>query len=113
MSEFDTRIYDVVRHIPRGRVATYGQVALLAGYPGAARAVGSALHRNPYEGYVPCHRVVNATGRLSPHFAFGGPEIQRDLLAVEGIPATASHTTATSRHTATYHVDLSRYQWRP
>ena len=82
---FSDRVYAAVCTIPRGLVATYGQIALLAGSPRAARAVGWALHRNPLPGVIPCHRVVNGTGRLAPAFAFGGTDAQRRLLAQEGV----------------------------
>lgn len=84
MNTFD-KIYEVVQKIPRGRVATYGQVAFLAGNPRMARVVGYALHHNPRPFIIPCHRVVNREGRLAPAFAFGGEEIQRQLLEEEGI----------------------------
>ncbi|MBR4726806.1 MAG: MGMT family protein [Clostridia bacterium] len=79
------RIYAVVRRIPRGKVATYGQVALLAGNPRWARVVGYALHVNPAPGEIPCHRVVNRDGRTAKAFAFGGEDMQRLLLAQEGV----------------------------
>lgn len=79
------KIYEVVKTIPRGRVMTYGQVALYAGNPKAARVVGNALHHNPRPGEIPCHRVVNRRGELSGSFAFGGPDAQRELLLAEGI----------------------------
>lgn len=79
------RIYEVVKSIPEGKVATYGQVAVLAGNPRWARVVGYALHCNPEPGVIPCHRVVNREGRVSPAFAFGGENIQIDLLKKEGI----------------------------
>ncbi len=79
------RIYEAVKKIPRGRVATYGQVAELAGDKKMARAVGNALHRNPEPGVIPCHRVVNAKGQLSGEFAFGGVGAQAKLLEEEGI----------------------------
>ena len=78
-------IYDAVRKIPRGRVATYGQIASLAGNPKGARVVGNALHVNPFPGEIPCHRVVNSQGRLSGSFAFGGPDAQAELLRSEGV----------------------------
>ncbi len=84
MSVFD-RIYEVVCKIPKGRVATYGQVALLAGNPRWARVVGYALHNNPAPGKIPCHRVVNREGRVAEGFAFGGGERQRELLSAEGV----------------------------
>ena len=79
------RIYEAVSRIPKGRVATYGQIARLAGNPAMARAVGSALHRNRDPEHVPCHRVVNHEGRVSPAFAFGGYNVQIDLLRDEGV----------------------------
>ncbi len=79
------RIYQVVMSIPKGKVATYGQVALLAGNPRWARVVGYALHNNPAPGVIPCHRVVNREGRVAEAFVFGGGEAQRDLLEREGI----------------------------
>lgn len=79
------RIYEAVKKIPRGRVATYGQIAELAGEKKMARAVGNALHNNPEPGRIPCHRVVNAKGELSGAFAFGGSEVQAKLLEEEGV----------------------------
>lgn len=80
-----TRIYDIVRRIPRGSVTTYGQIALLLGNPRMARVVGYALHVNPEPGIIPCHRVVNRFGELSTAFAFGGENQQRILLEGEGV----------------------------
>lgn len=103
---FAERVYDVVRTIPRGTVATYGQVARLMGAPRSARYVGFALHRNPYQGEVPCHRVVFADGGLAPGFAFGGPDQQRTLLEKEGVvflDKKSSHDLSC--------VDLSVSQW--
>ena len=79
------RIYEAVKRIPKGRVATYGQVATMAGNERMSRAVGNALHKNPTPGIVPCHRVVDAKGRLAGGFAFGGMEAQAALLADEGV----------------------------
>ena len=79
------KIYAVVRSIPKGRVATYGMVALLAGNPRWARVVGYALHVNPEPGVIPCHRVVTRNGEVASGFAFGGPDVQRHLLEAEGI----------------------------
>ncbi len=72
-------IYDVVCQIPPGRVATYGQVAMLAGNP---------LHANPRPGQIPCHRVVDRFGRVSSAFAFGGQNRQIELLQQEGVEFT-------------------------
>ena len=84
MNTFE-KIYEVVSNIPKGKVATYGQVALLAGNPHWARVVGYALHVNPAPGVIPCHRVVNREGRVAPGFAFGGEGVQRQLLEAESI----------------------------
>ena len=84
MNTFE-KIYEVVKSIPKGKVATYGQVALLAGNPRWARVVGYALHVNPEPGIIPCHRVVNREGKVAPGFAFGGEGVQRQLLESEGI----------------------------
>ena len=83
---FFGRVYALVREIPRGRVATYGQIAGLLGVSRGARAVGWALRALPVslEGDVPWHRVVGASGRISPRAGFG-PQIQRRLLAAEGV----------------------------
>ena len=84
MNTFE-RIYDVVKSIPEGKVATYGQVALLAGNPRWARVVGYALHNNPDPSTIPCHRVVNREGKVAEIYAFGGGAVQRQLLEEEGI----------------------------
>lgn len=97
-STFD-KIYDVVRQIPRGKVATYGQVALLAGNPRWARVVGYALHVNPDPETIKCHRVVNRNGKVSEAFAFGGENMQIRLLEEEGVEVKDGK------------VDLNIYQW--
>ncbi len=85
MGAFNDSVYELVRQIPEGRVASYGQVARLIGRPRNARFVGFALHVNPEPGVIPCHRVVFQDGSLAPGFAFGGEDEQRRLLATEGI----------------------------
>ncbi len=85
---FYQTVYEIVGRIPKGKVASYGLVACLAGKPGASRAVGNALHQNPLSGLIPCHRVVNHSGRLAPSFAFGGEQMQRKLLLKEGVVFT-------------------------
>ena len=80
-----TRIYAVVRQIPRGRVATYGQVAELAGLAGHARQVGYALHALPDSSTVPWHRVVNARGEISLRRSAGADQLQRMLLEEEDV----------------------------
>jgi len=82
------RIYEAVKKIPRGKVATYGQVAELAGEKRMARAVGNALHKNPDPDGIPCYRVVNSKGELAGAFAFGGAHVQQNLLEADGIEVT-------------------------
>lgn len=94
------RIFEAVKKIPYGHVATYSQVAALAGDRKMARAVGNALHRNPDPEHIPCYRVVNAKGELAGEFAFGGPGAQAKLLEAEGIAVVDRK------------VDLRRYQWK-
>ena len=84
-SEIYKAVYEVVQQIPKGKVATYGDIAWLAGNSKMARLVGNALHENPKPGEIPCHRVVNREGRMAPGFAFGGPGRQRELLEAEGV----------------------------
>ncbi|MBA3707858.1 MAG: MGMT family protein [Planctomycetes bacterium] len=96
------RIYDVVVAIPRGRVATYGQVAAVAGLPGRARQVGYALHALPLRSRVPWQRVVNSAGMVSIRSEAGGDERQREALAAEGIMFDQRGR-----------IDLHRFGWRP
>lgn len=79
------RIYEAVKKIPKGKVATYGQVAKMAGNGKMSRAVGNALHKNPDPDMIPCYRVVNSKGELAGAFAFGGDEVQAKLLRADGI----------------------------
>ena len=74
-----------VKTIPKGKVATYGKVAELAGNPRMSRAVGNALHHNPDPEHIPCYRVVNSKGELAGAFAFGGEHVQEELLKADGI----------------------------
>lgn len=85
MNSTFVKIYDIVSQIPVGKVATYGQIAVLAGLPRGARVVGWAMRAVPEDWKLPCHRVVNKLGSLAPEYAFGGQEIQRVLLEAEGI----------------------------
>jgi len=85
MSDMFNKFYEVVKSIPKGEVLSYGQVAMLAGYPGRARQVGYALHNNPDQDNIPCHRVVFKDGSLSSAFRFGGINIQKELLLNEGV----------------------------
>ena len=79
------KVYEFVKNIPRGKVATYGQIALYLGNRNFARVVGNILHNNPDPEHIPCHRVVNAQGKLAQSYAFGGIEAQRRLLESEGV----------------------------
>lgn len=97
-STFD-KIYNVVSQIPKGKVATYGQVAALAGNPRWARVVGYALHNNPDRSKIPCHRVVNRDGKVAKAFVFGGENEQVRLLKEEGVEVVDST------------VDLEKYRW--
>ena len=84
-SDFTARVYAVAAKIPKGKVATYGQLATLAGRPGAARAVGNAMRNNPSRAKVPCHRVVGSTGALTG-YAFGkGVETKHQILKRESV----------------------------
>ena len=95
-------IYAVVERIPRGRVATYGQIAILAGAARHARVVGYALNAMPEESDLPWHRVINARGQVSGRSAPGWENYQRGLLEAEGILFSAAGV-----------VSLERFQWRP
>ena len=94
------RIYEVVDRIPRGKVATYGSVAALDGNPRLARVVGYALHVNPRPGIIPCHRVVNRNGFPAPGFAFGGEDVQKQMLLAEGVEFEKDG-----------HIDLKKFGW--
>ncbi|MBP5669649.1 MAG: methylated-DNA--[protein]-cysteine S-methyltransferase [Lachnospiraceae bacterium] len=94
------RIYEAVKKIPYGHVATYAQIAELSGDRKMARAVGNALHKNPDPDGIPCFRVVNSKGELAGEFAFGGSGAQAKLLMAEGIEVKDGR------------VDLARFQWR-
>ena len=94
------RIYEAVKRIPKGCVATYAQVAEMAGDRKMARAVGNALHKNPDPSTIPCHRVVNARGELAGEYAFGGAWKQADRLREEGVESVDGK------------VDLEKYQLR-
>ena len=99
MTTFE-KVYEAVKSIPEGSVATYGQVAYLAGNRRWSRVVGYALHVNPDGDAIPCYRVVNREGRVSDAFLFGGKNRQIELLEADGIAVTDGV------------VDLARYQWR-
>lgn len=93
--------YDVVRHIPAGKVATFGQIACLAGMPRCARTVGYAM-AGCHDASVPCHRVVDRFGGTKAAFDTYAPGTQRVLLEAEGVLFRPDGT-----------VDLEQYQWQP
>jgi methylated-DNA-protein-cysteine methyltransferase-like protein len=101
-SEKYEQIYAVVRRIPKGKVATYGQVATLAGYPGQARQVGYALNTLPDDLAIPWQRVINAKGQISPRANPIYEEIQQQILESESVCFDAHGR-----------IDLVHYQWEP
>lgn len=98
--ELEQAVREIVATIPSGKVATYGQIAEMAGAPGAAREVGYIMSRVSPKQNLPCHRVVNKTGTLAPSFAFGGQDRQRAMLEAEGIQFTADGL-----------INMARHQW--
>lgn len=99
MTTFE-KIYEQVKKIPYGKVATYGQIAMLAGNPHWSRVVGYALHANPDPALIRCYRVVNRFGEVSSAFAFGGKNQQIELLQAEGVAVDENGR-----------VDLKKYGW--
>ena len=97
---FTETVYAIARSIPKGKVATYGQIALLAGHPGAARAVGSAMRCNPDIPKTPCHRVVASSGALTGYSAGQGLSTKRTMLLDEGVSFKGTK------------VDLKESQWQ-
>ncbi len=93
-------IYKIVTQIPKGKVTTYGEIALVLGNIKLARVVGYALHKNPYFGKVPCHRVVNRFGHLAQNFAFGSIDAQKAMLTAEGVEVKDNK------------VDLTKYLYK-
>lgn len=85
LNNFFSRVYEIVAKIPPGKVATYGQIAFLLGEPHNGRVVGWAMKAAPSDKNLPCHRVVNRLGELSPSYVFGGYDVQRKLLESEGV----------------------------
>ena len=100
MDNFFEAVYEFVKTVPKGRVVCYGDVARAIGAPRASRQVGWALHSNPYQGIVPCHRVVFKDGSLTRGFAFGGREVQKAILLSEGVGFKED-----------YKVDIEKYRW--
>lgn len=109
MGEFADSVFEAVLQVPRGKVATYGQIARMVGRPRSARYVGYALRSNPRPGLdpnsIPCHRIVFKDGRLTDGFAFGGPGEQYRMLAEEGVKFAATPEGEPPR------VDMKVCQW--
>ncbi len=99
MTSFQQKVHKLAQRIPKGKVATYGQLAKKAGSPGAARAVGMCMKCNPYTKVTPCHRVVASDGKLTG-YAFGGVSVKKKMLLKEGVMFRGEK------------VDLSKSQWK-
>ncbi len=99
-NSFKEKVYKLTRQIPKGKVATYGQLARLAGKPKAARAVGVFMKTNPDAPHTPCHRVVAADGSLTGYSGKGGIRGKREMLLAEGVYFKGNR------------VDLSRSLWK-
>lgn len=97
---FKETVYDIAKQIPKGKVATYGQLAKMAGSPGASRAVGMCMSTNKTPETVPCHRVVASSGKLTG-YAFGGVNRKKEILEKEGVKFIGDK------------VDLVTSQWVP
>ncbi len=102
MDGFFERVYNVVKDIPRGKVATYGQIAKILNAPRFSQIVGFALHANKDPQHIPCHRVVSKSGQVSKSFAFGGAGSQRELLEKEGVVFDEQGN-----------VDMKKCLWKP
>ena len=101
-SGFFSHVWDIVKQIPKGKVVSYSQIAVLLGSPRAARTVGWALHAIPADMDIPWHRVLNSKGRISIDCREHDPTIQQELLEQEGVVFSADG-----------YVDMNVYQWRP
>ena len=101
-TEFYLRIYKLALMIPKGKVATYGQLAFMAGNPRGARMAGRAMKNAPREMDIPCHRVVNAAGDTAPDYVFESKKHQRAMLEAEGVIFKANGK-----------IDMKNYRWNP
>lgn len=101
MTSFTEKVYTLVTAIPKGKVATYGQVAALLGNPKAARAIGIAMRNNPHPLVMPCHRVVAADGALTGYSYKNGIATKKEILLAEGVEFVGEK------------VNLQRSQWQP
>ena len=102
MSEFDERIYKLALLIPEGKVASYGQLAAMAGFPRMARAAGRAMKNAPSDRNIPCHRVVNQNGEIAPPHVFESRQHQRSMLQAEGVVFKPNGR-----------IDMKKSLWKP
>lgn len=102
MNEFDERIYKLALLIPKGKVASYGQLAAMAGRPQNSRAAGRAMKNAPADSDIPCHRVVNQSGDIAPSHVFESRKHQRAMLEAEGVVFKANGK-----------IDMKKSQWKP
>lgn len=100
MTDFQKKVYEIVAKIPKGKVATYKQIAKLAGRPRAYRAVGSCMRKNPDPKNIPCHRVVASDGNLAGYAFRKGVKTKKEILLKEGVVFNENH------------VDLSQSGWK-
>ncbi|MBN2558460.1 MAG: methylated-DNA--[protein]-cysteine S-methyltransferase [Clostridia bacterium] len=100
--EFYDRIYSIAMMIPKGRVASYGQLAMMAGAAGGARLAGRAMRDAPAELDIPYHRVVNSNGGIAPDHVFNGKQRQRAMLEAEGVVFRQNGR-----------IDMKIYRWNP
>ncbi len=99
MNDFREKVYEITREIPKGKVATYGQIAKIVGKPKAARAIGAFMRINPDAPHTPCHRVVSSNGALTGYSGVGGVKQKREMLIKEGVNFNGEK------------VDLIKSQW--
>jgi O-6-methylguanine DNA methyltransferase len=99
MNDFREKVYEITREIPKGKVATYGQIAKIVGKPKAARAIGAFMRMNPDAPHTPCHRVVSSVGVLTGYSGVGGVKQKREMLIKEGVNFNGEK------------VDLIKSQW--
>lgn len=98
MDNYFNKVYGIVAKIPKGKVATYGQISALLGEASNARVVGWAMKAAPENLNLPCHRVVNKQGKLSPNYVFGHEDFQRAMLQAEGITFRGDGTINMEKH---------------
>jgi len=112
---FRERVYEIAKQIPAGKVATYGQIARMAGKPKAARAVGVFMKTIPFAPIVPCHRVVAGNGKLQGYSAGKGIETKRDMLVAEGVSFNGDRVNLSESRWSKFDLmdtDISKYDAR-